>query len=363
MKVRVLIVDTNPMIMDGITAAILNYAKHIDRSKVWLDFVSINEVSEQVLDRIQEIGAKLTVLSMRNTNPFKYVLALSKVIKKGNYHLVHAHGSSCTLTVEMLASALAGVSCCPHSHSTNCQHKKVHRLLSPLFRCLYKQGFACSAEAGKWLYRKKRFEVLRNGIETEKYRFRSVYREQYRQQFGLQDYVVIGQVAHFTPVKNHMFTLALFFELCRQSDRFSLVLMGDGELRSQIEAKAGNLGIADKVIFTGSIDYVPQMLSAIDMLVLPSHYEGFPFSVIEAQTAGLKVFASNEVTRDCAFSDLVTYLDLQVDTWVEAIESEEVRPDRNVSSENGMKSVVLAGYDIKESANHLTEVYQAYGKK
>ena len=363
MKEKVLVVDTNPMIRDGITSAIMNYETNIDHDRIAVDFVSINTVDKSVQKKIDAIHGKLYVLSMRNTNTVKYVFELSKLIRKNKYNLVHAHGSSCTLAVEMVASKMAGVPCCPHSHNTSCQHLRAHRMLRPVFNLLYKNGFACSRGAGKWLYGDKKFDVLKNGIDTSEFCFDLVAREEYRKKLGFEDKIVIGHVAHFTPVKNQKFTVELFKKLCEISDDYRLVFVGDGELRKDIQKIVEDYSLTDKVLFTGIVDYVPKLLSAIDIQILPSFYEGFPFTVVEAQASGLKVIASEKVTRDCSFSDLVIYRELDTNQWVDTIQQNAKFEDRVAYSQKGIRSIIDAGYDIKENAKKLTELYRLYGKR
>ena len=364
-SMKVLIVDTNPMIYDGIFSAIMNYAENIDKTDLTIDFVAINSnVEKSIKKRINELGSNLYILEERNSRTLNYIRKLSKLIRGNHYNLVHAHGSSCTLVTELIASALANTPCCPHSHNTNCQHKVAHRLLKPLFCVLYRSGFACGEEAGKWLYGNRNFVVLNNGINVDRFAFSLEDRGIYREKYGInsEDTVLI-HIAHFTETKNHKFLIDCYDELLKKSSNYKLLLIGQGVKEFDIRRLVKKKQIEDKVIFIGTTMSIPELLSASDIMVLPSLYEGFPFTTVEAQASGIRCIVSDAVTMKCKMTENFTFVSLEKDKWVDEIIRSSTKYDRVVACNNAKKAISDSGYYIKTNVNKLKVCYEKFGKK
>lgn len=362
---KVLVINTVPTIYDGITMTMLNYGLNMDRSNLRMDFLAINEVESSIRERIEATGSRLYELKCRSTKKLPlYILKLAALIRKNGYDVVHAHGNSCTLSFEMAAALLGGAKVrCPHSHNTKCAHDRAHKLLRPVFDLCYTNGFACGEEAGHWLYRNKPFVVLNNGTDTDKYRFDAQVREEFREKLHLNGKVAVGHVAHFTYHKNHPFLIESFRKVADVNPDYVLVLIGDGKFRPQIEEQVKRLGLEEQVIFAGTTTDIPQMLSAMDVMVLPSLYEGLPNVVIEWQTSGLPVLAADTITKECKLTDLVSFLPLNEDTWAEGILNCDYRIDRETSSKRAIEEIKKAGFDIHVQAEKLRELYFEYSKK
>lgn len=352
------------MIYDGIFSAIMNYADNIDKTDMELDFVSINEPDDSITRRIKQNGSKLYTLNFRNHHPFKYAIALSNLIIKNKYTLVHVHGSSCIMAIELLASRFAGVPCCPHSHNTNCKHKTVHRILKLLFRILYRHGFACGEAAGKWLYGNKEFDVIRNGIVCEKFRYSDISRKKIREELDIPNEAkILISVAHFSKVKNHFFMVELMKEVIKRNPDIYLVCVGSGELMEQTKESLKRYGLVGNAKILGVRHDIPDLLSASDILILPSIYEGFPFTLVEAQASGIDCLVSSVVTKECCFSDNMKYIDLNLETWTTEVLNQTTDVDRVMVSDKNIISIREAGYDIKTAASILKDLYRKYEKK
>lgn len=361
--IRLLIIDTNPMIYDGILSFIFNSVENMDRADMSIDFVAINNVEISIRNRIKKMDAGLYILTYRARNPLKYIISLAKLIKKNQYTVIHVHGSSCIMAIELLAARIAGVPCCPHSHNTNCQHIRIHYLLRPLFLLLYKHGFACGEKAGEWIYGKKKFDIIKNGIGLEKYRYSENKRREYRKIYGLlPNDVGIIHIAHFTEVKNHVFMINVLKKVVEVSKHYKLLLVGQGKLENPIKEKVRELGLQENVVFVGITQKVSQLLSACDVMVLPSLYEGFPFTAIEAQASGINCIFSDAVTRECELSKNITYLELDEELWVASILENSRSFDRDKMSAQNIQNIKDSGYDIEKSVGRLKGLYKKYGK-
>lgn len=354
---RVLEIITTPLAYDGQTGFPLRIVRQMDRSTVRVDFLSFRLDNPRIQAEIQEMDSRLHLIPHRLRHPVRYLRQTAGLIRRERYGVVHVHGSSHTIALELLAAALGGAKVrIAHSHNTDCKYRLLHRLLTPFFHCLYTDALACGEEAGRWMFGKHTFVVIPNAIDVSLFRFDPVLREDARREFGFSDAPVLGSVAHFVPAKNHPFLLEVFAAFLTLQPDARLLLVGEGPLRSEIKAQAHALGIAEKVIFTGVRTDIPRLLQAMDVMLLPSLFEGFPTVMPEWQSAGLPVLAADTVTRHCAFTDSVQFLPLDSAQWVQAL-SRLPEPDRAQASETGMEAVAAAGYDISDASSRLLSRY------
>ena len=219
--------------------------------------------------------------------------------------------------------------------------------------------FACGQEAGKWMFGGQNFTVLNNAIDAEKYIYNASVRAEVRQELGIEPQsLVVGHVGRLSPQKNHAYLIDVFHALLQKHADSKLVLVGRGNLEAEIRKQCENLGIADRVIFTGVRNDVNRLLQAMDVFLLPSVYEGLGIVAVEAQAAGLPCVCSNRVPEECVRTEgLVQFLPLEDGTerWAQEVlnRSNTVRLDR--SSE-----IRKNDFDIRENAGWLQDFYLSH---
>lgn len=361
--IKVLVISTGTFgYGGGITNVIMNYYHALDKSEIQMDFVVRGCIDDKLKQEVLNDGRKLYELSYRLNSPFKYMKKLAGIVKMGKYDIVHAHGNSSTLAIEMIAAKKGGAKIrIPHCHNTTTNHKLIHKLLRKAFDANYTNGFACGIKAGKWLYEKQPFTVINNGIEVNRFRFNEDVRQKYRIKLGLDGYKVVGNIGTINFQKNHEFLVDVFSELHRLDNKYRLLIVGDGGLRNDVEIKIASLGLTDAVIFTGKSREVPQLMQAMDIIVMPSRYEGLPLSLLEAQSACLKCFVSDVITQEVGVTDLVKYISLEKQSkeWAKVInDAEEV--DRGLRKNEYISQITDSGYNIAENAKTLQNLYQSY---
>ena len=142
-----------------------------------------------------------------------------------------------------------------------------------------------------------------------------------RKKLGVADEFVVGHVGRFMYQKNHDFLIDIFAEAHRKIPQMVLLLIGDGPLREGIEEKVRGLNLIENVRFLGVRDDVQDLYNAMDLFILPSHYEGLGMVGVEAQANGLNVLASTAVPDEMKFTNLVQFEDLKNDTskWSDRI--------------------------------------------
>lgn len=357
-KPKVLMLDTAPMLFDGITAVMYNYIANINRDDITVDIVAINTLADKQRQQFTDLGCKVYEMTDRSRNPLKYVKDLSRLIKREKYNIVHIHCNSHTAAIDVLACRLGGCKVrITHSHNTKTAHAYIHKLLGPLFNMMTTDCFACGEEAGKWLHGNRKTLVWKNAINTDKFAYSATAREKLRSQYQLEGKVAVGHVAHFTTHKNHTFLIEMWKEVVLKNKNYVLFLIGDGRLKPEIEEKVKESHLQDNVIFTGMAFNVSEYLSAMDLMVLPSLYEGLPYVLIEWQDSGIPCLVADTVTPDCKLTDDVKFLPLDKENWVNEILSCEKITDREYASKINQQKIKAAGYSIKEQAARLKQYY------
>jgi len=349
---------TTPLCFDGISAMVLNYFKQFDKNQFQYEFAHWNDVPDAIKNDIESRGGVLHKLPVRVKKPFQYYIALKRLIKERHYSIVHAHGNSSTLYIEMLAAKHAGVQIrISHSHSSMCSYVLLHKLLKPLFHKSYTNAFTCSKKAGEWLFNGI-YEIVNNGIDLDKYSFKSDVSVKTRNELGMNEKRISGHVGNYIYAKNHDYLIDIFAALIKKNDNYRLLLIGEGELINSIKDKVYRLGIDSYVLILGQRNDVPELLQAMDIFVMPSRYEGLPFVLIEAQAAGLPCIVSSNITREVNLTGLVSYVSLEEspECWANVIENSP-QVARLHSSTKACEDLRNAGYDITLEAKKLEKQY------
>lgn len=358
MKNKVIIVSTVGLIYDGITNIILSYLEAMDKNGLEIYVVSTIKSEPAIEKKFKDLGCILVHLPSRKKDVLKYFIELKKFIKQNKIQIIHAHGNSSTLGIEMVAALFGGCSKrIAHSHNTKCDSKIANILLKPIFRVTYTDALACSLEAGKWLFGNKEFIVLKNGREIGSYLFSLNERKKMRKELNLEDELVIGHVGGFFEQKNHIFLIEIFKEVHEIYPNSKLFLIGDGPLKKEIEENV--IGNENDVKFIGTTDRVSNYLQAFDVMVMPSLFEGLPLVAIEWQINGLPCVISDTITKDCDITGLVRFESLENNpsVWANDILKMSIKNDRSDISAISAKKAKENGYDIVDSVDILRRIY------
>lgn len=356
--VKVIYVTKN-LAANGITGVVMNYGIHLDKSQFKLDVITGAPVESIYREKLENNNIKVIDLPPKRKNPVAYYQKMWRQLKKG-YDIIHIHGNSATITVELMMAKLAGIKVrIAHSHNVTCDHKRIHHVLQPLMRKLYTYGFACSKAAGKWMFGKGAFEVLPNAFQTEKFIFNEVERIQVRKSLGISDKYVIGNVARFNDQKNHEYLLKVFEKVAEKREDAVLLLVGNGPNLEKIQKKIAEHPYKDRIIYYGITDKVAQLYAAMDVFVLPTKYEGLGIVFVEAQINGLPVVTSDQVPREVNIADRAVFLPLteDVSAWCKSILNAPQTERKEFYASH--KSSIEA-YNISRCACRLKEKYETF---
>jgi len=349
----------------GAETMIMNIYRNIDRSKIQFDFIIHTNKKCDYDDEIIKLGGKIyNVPHYVGKNHFTYKKAWDTFFNSHPEHkIVHGHMRS-TASIYLRIAKKYGLITIAHSHSTASRGNKIEQFVKNImqFPIRYTADylFACSNEAGKWLFGKKatqkdNYKVIKNAIDVEKYAFNESKRHELRKVLGIEDKFVVGHVGSFTYPKNQKFLIEVFYQVQMQNENAVLLLVGDGELRPQIEKQINKLGIKDKVILTGVVPNVNDYMQAMDVFVFPSIFEGLGMAVIEAQAAGLKCIVADKIPEEAFITNLIEKVSLKegIDDWIEVVLKYKVPYKRR----NVFEEIKLVEYDVIHSANQLESFY------
>ena len=344
----------------GIEMVVMNYYRHIDRTKIQFDFIVFEGSELPQRKEIEELGGRVyEVPSLRH--PFAYSNAVFKLFEKNKYDIVHANMNTLSVfPLRMAKKAGVPVRIC-HNHSTAGPGETKKNILKNILRHFSKiyptELFACSEYAGRWIYGDKAsFRVIKNAIDIDRFRYNEKTRIEVRNKLGIEDKLVLGHVGRFEPQKNHDFLLDIFHSVHQINPKTALLLIGEGELEDKMKKKVEELGLKDAVFFLGTMSDCAPYYQAMDAFVLPSLYEGLGMVAIEAQAAGLPCFLSDRVPKEATITDSTYTVSLEQTPyeWAKVIlkkTSKNRRADTRLIIQE-------AGYDIENEAKKLFGTYK-----
>lgn len=369
--IRVLEVFREPMANGGQESFLMNMYRNMDRTKVQLDFLTPFTCDNPDLKaEIESMGGKVFTYDhpFGENNNAVFKKSVQDFLSRHRYPIVHFHSGSTYALME--GAKLAHDTGVPvrvvHSHCGGFKNLKYHviKTLSIPWLLKYPTDYlACSDLAAEWKFpksviRNHRYTVIRNAVDTDRFRLDPKLREKIRTGLGVDaNTPVLGHVGRFSLQKNHAFLIDIFAAVHRKSPEAILLLAGAGELEPEIRDKVKILGLEDSVKFLGLRKDIPALMNAMDVFVLPSFFEGLPVVGVEAQATGLPVITSTAVAQELPLEDLAQYIPLESspEIWADAVlkAANESRAHRRDTSGD----IAKAGYEIKAAARAFEQFY------
>ena len=328
----------------GAETFLMKIYRKIDKSNYQMDFcVNVSE-KNYYEDEIEKLGGKVYHIPSKSENLSEFKKQLTNIIKIGNYKYVLRITSSAAGFLDLKIAKDAGATrCCVRSSNSSDGGSVKSWIVHKLGRLFYNKyidiKIAPSDLAAKYTFGNQSYingevHILHNAIDCSVFKYDKIARNLIRKEFSIpKNTLVIGHVGRFDVQKNHTFLIDIFKKINSNNPDTRLLLVGRGPLEKDIRSKVHDLNLDDKVIFTGVRSDVPELLSAMDVFVFPSLYEGMPNTVIEAQATGLPCIIANTITREANITGLVKYLPLgDVSEWSEIILSKFAFERANMES-------------------------------
>lgn len=345
----------------GIESFIMNYYRRIDRKRINFDFVSMyNEIA--YADEIEALGGAIYKITHFKNNPYKNYKELKVLMEKNNYQIVHINMLSAAYIIPLIVTKKFGVKCIIiHSHNSSTPPGIIRKLLNVVNKKLLTNAthfFACSGNAAEWMFgskNKEKANIINNAIAADKYSYNPEVRRKVSKELGIEGKFVIGHVGRFEFQKNHDFLIKVFYEVLNIHPNSQLLLIGDGIEKDNIQKKIVELGISDSVKFLGLRSDISELMQAMDIFVLPSHFEGLGTVLIEAQAAGLKCIASDGVAQEAKITNLVEFINLDESPKYWARKIVEYQPDFN--RRDTYEEIKKAKFDVNTEILILEDIY------
>lgn len=356
------------MDLGGVERWLLGIVQEFQYSDIQIDILVHTDEAGALDDQLRNLGVNIIPL-LGYKKPLKYIANLYRILKNnGPYDVVHSHVlyfSGIVLLAAKLARVPIRISHA-HSNRSDIEPKKGLRAfyiytMKVLVRIFANRYVAVSQEAHKSLHKgivpDHELEILYCGV---KHLDTVNINDSLKESFGiLKSKFVLGHVGRMSEPKNHKFLLEVFAVLRTKLDAV-LILIGDGELKEEIENYIFELNLSDDVILLGAReDAVDIMASIFDVMAFPSLYEGLPLTVVEAQAVQIPIIVSKNITQEAEFdSQLVSYLPLtsSAEQWANALLCLNPPIDRGVNTEKLSKTDFYF-------PNHIKKLKRIYDEK
>lgn len=338
----------------GVCNVIANYMKHMPDDYI-VDIITQNITSDKYRKLYEDLGYNIILVPSKSESVFRNFQAIYKLMKARRYDIVHAH-MTLTNCFPLFIASLCGVKIrISHSHMAGKRTIK-SIILAFMSRKFATDYFACGEEAGQYLYGKQKFQIINNAIELEKYYPNNEIRNSQREKFGIKDKtIVLGHVGRFTYQKNHKKIIDIFEQYHKKNPDSVLLLVGSGEEYQEIKKMVVDRGISKKVIFTGIINDVYNVIQAMDLFLLPSFYEGLCLAAVEIQACGIPCLFSNCVAYETKVNDNVDFFSLDDDDNLINKKIEKLLAMKRLPAK---ERFVKRGFDIQAEANKLDIFYK-----
>lgn len=350
----------------GSQILVTSILEFIDINKIQFDFIIDRPDELALYEKLKKYNCKVFVIPrFKGFNLFQYIKSWITFFKEHpEYEIIHGHVRS-TAAIYLFIAKKFGLITIAHSHSIASGLgvlSLIKNILQFPIRFIADYFIGCTYEAGVWLFGKKicnenNFFILKNGINLSDYVYNHAKRDYLRKQLNIDsDTIVIGHIGRFQPEKNHMFILNIFEEFHKHNNKALLMFLGDGKLKNTCIEYVKLHSLNKNVIFFGNKDNVGDYLQIFDIFLFPSLYEGLGIALIEAQASDLYCLISDTIPKEAILTDRVYSMSLNQSSYewsskiIELTSKIEKRFDIT-------KQIKTAGYDIKESANWLSEFY------
>ena len=349
---------------------IMNLYRNIDRSTMQFAFLCLAEGKGDLDDEIESLGGKIYHIKQKHyrIRILERVNKIIQLVKFFHNHkeidVYHIHNYHALDVFEhLLASKWCGVKkVVVHSHNSEAPRKGLHKFFRKINKLFKFDKFACSHLAAEWLFgpgsdNGEDVRIIKNGTITNMYRFSNIDRIKIRAELGISGAFVLGHIGRFSRQKNHKYLIEIFRKVHASNKNAVLILVGVGELENEIKILVKKYDLLSSVLFLGLRTDIEVLLSAMDLFLFPSLYEGFSMVLVEAQTNGLPCLISDTQDPSICITDLVHSFPIDI----EHIKEWETASLSNLEStncrENYASIVRDKGYDFAVIAKELQNYY------
>lgn len=349
--------------LGGIESLLMSLYRSLDKSIMQFDFIVDTLDTLPEFDEIRAAGGRVFQMGRYLDNPFRYQVKINKILSaySKEYIALHCHTIVRALPVLISAKLHSITKRIIHSHTDRLDNSK-YTLAVPIISrvtvLMATDYWACSKAAGDFFFGKKQYRIINNTIKTKQFAFDENNRARIRKKLNIEDnQLVIGHTGRFTYQKNHAFLIKVFSEIHHIQPESKLLLIGDGPLKKDIQQAVSTLKLTNAVIFAGIQSDISSYLSAMDTFFLPSHYEGFCISLLEAQANGLLCLASEVIPNEVKLTPSVTTYKLTSTAIQLAYKLLNLSKHNRINSNENISIIQESGYDTEMQLSTLLDMY------
>ncbi len=371
--IKVLQVNADNFGAGGISVIIWRLMEKLKDRNVQMSFLTQRKyIEDKYLKEIKNQGGTLQHIKISLNLLRRYFdryIQCYKILKDNDYDIIHINGNEAFGIASYVLAANRHHVCkiVVHAHSTrfmNGNYILIKKVLNKIFQMVVIQKadcfLACSKEAARFMYgnRADRARIVKNGLIPQRYCYDEAARIRIRDKNRVGNKMIIGHIGRFVYAKNHEFIIDVFEYVQKNYSNSELWLIGEniGSGYDAIYNKVKDKELMSKVKFLGNTDQIKEYLSAMDVLLFPSRFEGLPLVLVEAQVNGLPVVCSNAITDEAIFSPNVIKLSLDdsLKIWSDSL------VQLGSMERFGMpeQKIAESGFDISSIAEIVFEEYK-----
>ena len=351
---------------DGTAVALMNYYQALIDDNWNVDFLNLKNTKCQWFEMVKKNGGDVFELPQVNKYSKKVKSYIKNIVYSKKYNIVHVnipgHIGYITLKIAKKAGVRIRIF---HAHNPfNCLNIKTIISSKIYDTLIIKQAtnlIACSRSAGKSRFKSRKFKIIKNVIDLERFQYNLESRKEIRQSLNIEEKIVIGVVGIFARQKNPEFLLKCFYELKKIEPNAFLLWVGDGELKDKMKNKLISMGLEKDFLFVGRQDNVENWYSAMDLFLLPSVFEGMGIVFLEAQCTGLPCLGSRNVPVETEMTGLMHRMSLQKNEKSWAIEMKSLirkDNDRKTRSQEFIEKKYTHDSTKEDLKHYYNKLYQ-----
>lgn len=354
---KILVIGLSSDFKAGTENVVFNYIKHVNTGKIKVDLLFKKECS--YIGRISDLGINKIIVSKN---------ICYDILK--NYDYIWYHTGSPIRNKIIFKSIFLKGKLIIHSHASFYRNLGYYKSFKLFLFKIYISTFAnklwsCSKFSTEQLFSnlyKNKIRTFPNAIDVEKFERNFIVRNEIRSSLKWTNNYIIGNISRMSYEKNHEFIILLFNEVLKKMPEARLILVGSGPDENNIKNLVEEFGISDFVHFAGWQFDTEKYYNSFDLFLLPSRYEGFPLSALEAQANGLDVLISKEsydnrlnVTGKVHNLSLKDDINLWVDKIIELEKNKYEYPFENIYNDFTTKK-----FNVRENAKLLENYFLGF---
>lgn len=321
----------------GVATIVYRWGQNFDNNCIVYDYLMARGFPDrEYVENIRQKGGDI-LAPKKTLHGIEKISWMQSVMKAGKFETIHINiDVAYKAFVFIILAKNAGIhnivlhSHCAYVDDNNNLLRYVKTILHYVTRgyCIKnsKHLLACSKEAAEWMFGKKivskgGYIKIFNGLDLNVYKYDERLRKKYRTELGIsQKEYVLCNVGRFSYQKNHKMLVDIFEQYLKVNGNSKLALIGNGELLDDVKKYVSSKNLETKVLFLGQRNDVAGLLSAMDIFVMPSRFEGLPLVLVEAQIAKLPCAIADTVSKESKISEYAEFISLDdIDSWINII--------------------------------------------